>query len=56
MLDAYIIERIQREREREEARRRRVPLRIEKPPPSTREDRPESDPPERGSTVIDFHL
>ena len=56
MLDAYIIERIQREREREEARRRRVPLRIERPPPGRREERPEPEAPERGSTVIDFHV
>lgn len=57
MLDAYIIERIQRERAREQARHRRVPLRIERPPPSRPDERPEPDKPdERGSAVIDFHL
>lgn len=60
MLDAYIIDRIHRERER--ARHHdRVPLHIEPPriaPPrdERREDRREDEPQERGSVVIDFHV
>lgn len=59
MLDAFIIERIRREREREKERRENgfVPLRIEPPPtqrdaPITRDEAPE----ERGSVVIDFSI
>jgi hypothetical protein len=61
MLDAYIIDRIRRERERDRARHRdgRVPLHIEPPrvPPQD-EDRPsrEGDQPERGSVIIDFQV
>lgn len=60
MLDAYIIERIRRERDAERNEGAFVPLRIEVP-------RPERDPPpigpeekgpndERGSIIIDFNL
>lgn len=60
MLDAFIIDRI--EKERDPARRRdrddRVPLHIESPtPPPERErsDRPSEDR-DRGTAVIDFRL
>ena len=57
MLDAFIIERIRREREQERRENDFVPLRIEPPPtprdaPATREESPE----ERGSVVIDFSI
>lgn len=59
MLDAFIIERIRREREREKDRRENgfVPLRIEAPPvpsdaPIARDEAPQ----ERGSVVIDFSI
>lgn len=59
MLDAYIIDRIRRERERAR-HQERAPLHIDSPTPSgtTRhgppaEDR-DQDNPERGSVVIDF--
>lgn len=57
MLDAFIIERIRREREREKERRDSgfVPLRIEPPPPppyAPVDERPE----ERGSVIIDFGI
>ena len=56
MLDAYIIDRIQQERERERERGVIAPLRIESPrhnPEATEERKEEED---RGSTVIDFQL
>jgi len=63
MLDAYIIDRIRREREEQDRRQSRVPLHIEPPPqqpvsgPATDDDRPErNDSDERGSVVIDFHV
>ena len=63
VLDAYIIDRIRRERERVQ-RDGRIPLHIEPPrvPPERDEGRPTSDPseipgrPERGTVVIDFRL
>ena len=54
MLDAFIIERIRRERERRDAPR--VPLQIEIPCPLEAEEVPGSDDPqapERGSTLVD---
>lgn len=61
MLDAFIIERIRQDRERERQRESaRQPLRIERgPPPSPDvEPRREREDPadKRGSTVIDFRL
>ena len=61
MLDAYIIERIRRERERVREQDGRVPLHIEPPrPPAEQTDRrPVEDVPgrpDRGSIVVDFHL
>ena len=61
MLDAYIIERIRRERERESERDGAlVPLRIEVPeipediqPPAAKRKEEDED---RGSVVIDFNL
>jgi hypothetical protein len=59
MLDAYIIDRIRRERRQEQEKRDGafVPLHIEVP----RDDRPPEDPPDRddpdrGTTTIDFRL
>lgn len=59
MLDAFIIDRIRREKEA--ARTTYVPLRVEVPPPPERndrvepaaEDRPDRD---RGVTEVDFSL
>lgn len=55
MLDAYIIERIRREREAERSEGAFIPLRIEppRPPPPRPVPREEND---RGSTIIDFNL
>lgn len=56
MLDAYIIERIRREREADRANGSLIPLRIEVPeegPPPKDEAEPVV---ERGSVVIDFSL
>lgn len=61
MLDAYIIERIRRERERESQRDGAfIPLRIEVPevkdegpPPAAKKKEGEED---RGSIIIDFNL
>lgn len=57
MLDAYIIERIRRERERSR-KEPFVPLHIEdtrrRPAPDERQD--DSQEPKRGSVVIDFQL
>lgn len=65
MLDAYIIDRIHRERERARPHDR-VPLHIEPPRiaphgddprrDDRRDDRREEEPQERGSVVIDFHV
>jgi hypothetical protein len=57
MLDAYIIERIRKEREANRERGALVPLRIETPrhepkPPAEEEDAER----DRGSVVIDFQL
>jgi hypothetical protein len=56
MLDAYIIDRIRRERDSEKERGSLIPLRIDVPPtpPESVEDRPE--PEDRGSTVVDYQL
>ena len=61
MLDAYIIDRIRKEREEQERRQSRVPLHIEPPPgggPDDERDRSDGagDQGDRGSVVIDFHL
>ena len=61
MLDAYIIDRIRREREQAEQRDARLPLPLEDrplpepptPPAHERDDAPKE---ERGSVVIDFQL
>ena len=56
MLDAYIIERIRRQRE-ERREGDFVPLRIEVPQPPTPEparDEDEDEKPDRGSIIIDF--
>ncbi len=57
MLDAYIIDRIRREREREREEGAFVPLRIDVPagnsPPVHDEAEPQED---RGSIIIDFNL
>lgn len=71
MLDAYIIDRIRKEREAREQEDRRIPLHIENhvewPPDesdserpdrsdrSDRHDRPDS-PTDRGSVIIDFQV
>lgn len=58
MLDAYIIDRIRRERERGRRDGAQVPLHIEPPRPDPEDPRrPErKEEPERGSVIIDFHL
>jgi hypothetical protein len=62
MLDAYIVDRMRREKERAKARETRVPLSIEPPPPPDARDleRPQeetdNDRPKRGVVVIDFTL
>jgi len=57
MLDAYIIDRIRKEREAERQRGALIPLRIETPPGRPLPAEPtDEDPPERGSVVIDFQL
>ncbi len=60
MLDAFIIEKIQRDRERAERDRR---LQIERPPPASpdswkdhREHRSNEEAPKRGIVVIDFSV
>jgi hypothetical protein len=58
VLDAYIIDRIRRERDRDREEGAFVPLRIEPPPraatPPPQEEREQEN--ERGSVVIDFTL
>ena len=62
MLDAYIIDKIRRERESRESDR--LPLHIEIPcespydrnEPRDRRDRREDDEPERGVVIIDFTI
>ncbi len=57
MLDAYIIDRIRREREREKRDGAFVPLHIEVPRDERPQDpKPDADEGERGSTEIDFKL
>ena len=60
MLDAYIIDRIHREREAVRKQDVGVPLHIERPPPPmpdpVKPERPMDDEGERGSVVIDFHV
>jgi hypothetical protein len=65
MLDAYIIDRIRRERERARQGEHdgRIPLHIEPPRPRDRDedarqdDLPREDPPRpRGSVIIDFQV
>lgn len=57
MLDAYIIDRIRREREAEQQRGAVIPLHIEtpEPRPEVRKERPVEDE-DHGSTVIDYKL
>lgn len=56
MLDAYIIERIRRERDTEKERGSLIPLHIEVPRhrPDAHDERKEDE--ERGSVVVDFQL
>ena len=55
MLDAYIIDRIRREPERQERESGRVPLRIEVPEPPPVEPAAERDRgDQRGTVVIDY--
>lgn len=60
MLDAYIIDRIRREREQSEQRDARLPLPLEdRPypePPRQTPDHDDKPTEERGSVVIDFQL
>ena len=62
MLDAYIIDRIRKEREAREQEDRRIPLHIENHViEHPREDREERDergdrPGERGAVIIDFQV
>lgn len=59
MLDAYIIDRIHREREGARKQDVRLPLHIERPPPVLPDpapERPLDDEGERGSVIIDFAL
>lgn len=58
MLDAYIIERIRKERENNQQRGALIPLRIETPryEPAPEEEAPTTDESDRGSIVVDFHL
>jgi hypothetical protein len=58
MLDAYIIDRIHRERDRARKQDVRVPLHIDRPQPAPDPGKPErpDDEGERGSVVIDFAL
>ena len=58
MLDAYIIDRIRRERERSQREGHQIPLHIPVPPPEQRPEprREDRDDIDRGTTMIDFHL
>ena len=57
MLDAYIIDRIRREREERRKDEAFVPLRIEAPRAQPEPEDTTNEPaPERGSVVIDFNL
>lgn len=58
MLDAYIIDRIRKEKERREQHDRRIPLHIENhvERPAEREDRDRHEEGERGSVIIDFQV
>lgn len=56
MLDAYIIERIRKEKEAERERGALIPLNIRVPrdTPETREERDQHD--DRGTSVVDYKL
>ena len=54
MLDAYIIDRIRRERERHERESGRLPLRIEVPEPPPEPVLEKGRKEERGTVVIDY--
>ncbi len=60
MLDAYIIDRIRREREAERNRGALVPLHIEapeeRPPDDATDEVPAEEERDRGSVIIDFGL
>ena len=61
MLDAYIIDRIRREREEESREGNLVPLHIEVPRPVEEDrtengDAPDRERRDRGSVIIDFQL
>ncbi len=59
MLDAFIIDRIRRERESQESRRRPVlEMPMHRPHDEDRRRRAEREPerPERGETIIDFSI
>lgn len=57
MLDAYIIDRIRRERERTHRESARLPLHIERPePPGPSEQTTDEDVPERGSAIVDYRV
>ena len=57
MLDAYIIERIRKEKALEQQERTQLPLHIEKHPSSPKDHGPdEATPDDRGSLDIDFQV
>jgi hypothetical protein len=56
MLDAYIIERIRREREIQHEQGTLVPLHIDVPQQRPRKEKPERRDDEVGSTIVDYQL
>ena len=54
--DAWIIEKIRKEREREDNAYQRIPLHIYDVPIPIREKPPEKQYPERGVIIIDFNI
>ena len=56
MLDAYIIDRIRREQERQRRNGAQIPLHIEPPPPERGRERKDKrdDKSDRGTTIVDF--
>ena len=56
MLDAFIIEKIQRERELHESGRETLHIEVPVEPEPVRDDKPADDQSERGITIVDFNI
>ena len=56
MLDAFIIEKIQRERELRDGAREQLRIEVPIEPEGKQKNKKDDDPPERGIAIVDFNI